>query len=64
MERQRLGEEIRQSNRQLSVVNAIGLGLTGAVDARTVLQEVHGIRRKRWNTSPSLSSILTVRPAL
>lgn len=41
-ERQRQGEEIRQSNRQLSVVNAIGLGLTGAVDARTVLQEVHG----------------------
>ena len=41
-ERQRQGDEIRQSNRQLSVVNAIGLGLTGAVDARTVLETVHG----------------------
>lgn len=40
-ERQRIGEEIRQANRQLSVLNAIGLGLTGAVDARTVLGVVH-----------------------
>jgi PAS domain S-box-containing protein len=40
-ERQRQGEEIRQANRQLSLVNAIGLGLTGASDAPTVLNEVH-----------------------
>ena len=40
-ERQRQGEEIREANRQLSLLNAIGLGLTGASDAATVLSEVH-----------------------
>ena len=40
-ERQRQGEEIREANRHLSLLNAIGLGLTGASDAATVLREVH-----------------------
>jgi PAS domain S-box-containing protein len=40
-ERQRQGEEVREANRHLSLLNAVGLGLTGASDAATVLTEVH-----------------------
>ncbi len=40
-ERQRQGEEIREANRHLSLLNAIGQGLTGASDAATVLSAVH-----------------------
>jgi PAS domain S-box-containing protein len=40
-ERQRQGEEIRQTNRQLALLSAIGQGLAGALDTQTVLAVLH-----------------------
>ncbi len=40
-ERQRQGEQIRQSNRQLALLNGISQGLTGALDTQSVFEVLH-----------------------
>jgi len=40
-ERQRQGELIRQTNRQLALLHGIGQGLTGALDTQTVFAVIH-----------------------
>ncbi len=40
-ERRRHGDEIMQHNRQLALLNAIGQGLTGVLDRRSIFRVVH-----------------------